>query len=121
MTVRATPGVLPIDRPAFVSEWVAVSWPPGFLIESAEKMLYPFLGGPNSEKGLAEFHRLPIFNEYFDELAAGFGLNFIHQLHGFHDAEHPSRFHDVSHFYKGIRIGIGGTIKSPDNGRANQD
>ena len=49
------------------------------------RLLLP--AGPDAEQRLAVLHRLPVFDDRREHFAAGVRLDFVHQLHGFHDAE----------------------------------
>ena len=41
----------------------------------------------NNEQGLAEFDRLPVFDQNLTYRAAGVSVDFIQQFHGFDDAQ----------------------------------
>ena len=44
--------------------------------------------GFDSEERLAILDGLTVLNIYLDDFARGLGLDFVHQLHGFDDADH---------------------------------
>src|SRR6202020_3027874 len=50
----------------------------------------------NAEQRHAVLHRSAIPDVHFHDLAGGISLNFVHQLHGFNDAEHLALFDGVA-------------------------
>ena len=50
-----------------------------------------FLGESNAKQSLAKFDRFSVLYVDLDNLAADFGFDFIHQLHGLNDAQNPAR------------------------------
>ena len=52
---------------------------------------------PNSKQRLPELNRLAVGNEALRNLAARVRFNLVHQLHGFHNADHLTLFHPVAH------------------------
>src|SRR6185437_9044451 len=57
-------------------------------------LLFP--AGMNGEERLTVFHRLAILDKHTHHFARHIRLDFVHQLHGFDDAENAPRFHAVS-------------------------
>jgi hypothetical protein len=52
----------------------------------------PVSSDANGEEGLTEFDGLAVGDETLHDFARGIGLDFIHQLHGFDDADYLSFF-----------------------------
>src|SRR5512140_2294204 len=82
-----------------------------------ERVVLPLSDG---EKRLAVFHRLPVLDQFLDDLAAGVGLDLVHQLHRLHDAQHLSGLYVVSRLHewrgpRGRRI-----VERPYDGRLHQ-
>src|SRR5580692_10066205 len=46
------------------------------------------LGRTNREQGFPVLHRSAVFNQLRDERTRHLGLDFVHQFHGFDDAQH---------------------------------
>src|SRR5580704_11725064 len=53
--------------------------------------------GPDTEQRLPVFHGLPVLDEDAQYLAADIGLDFVHELHGFHDAQRLPRLDVPAH------------------------
>src|SRR5678815_325154 len=68
---------------------------------------------------LAKFDGLPVLHESRGNLSSDFRLDFIHELHGFHNTQDCSLLHKVSHVNKRLRTGIGRLVESSDDRRLN--
>src|SRR5450432_5816 len=77
------------------------------------RLLLP--AGSDAEKRLPVLHRLPVFHVHANHFSAGVRLDFVHQLHGFHDAERLPAFHVPTHLHKRLRARARRAIKSPHN------
>src|SRR5579859_7432181 len=62
-----------------------------------------FAARMDAEEGLPVFDRLPILHKNAQHLAADVGLDFVHQLHSFHDAQRLPGFYVAADFYKRLR------------------
>ena len=56
---------------------------------------------------LAEFDGLAVGDEAFHDFAGRIGFDFVHQLHGFDDADHLALFHAIAGRDKGEAPGEG--------------
>src|SRR5579872_4057888 len=72
----------------------------------------------NQEQRLAIFNRLAIAGKLLHDLATRVGFDFVHQLHGFDDAQYLPRLHHVAHFDKRRRPGRGRFVKGAYDRRA---
>src|ERR1700747_3390666 len=70
----------------------------------------------DSEQWLTVFHWLPILNKNPQHFPAAVGLNLVHQLHGFDNAQSFPVFHISTNFHKRLRAGAGRTIESANDG-----
>src|SRR5271155_4948271 len=75
------------------------------------------LPGTQGEERLAVFDRLAALNEALDDLTGGVGLDLVHELHGFDDAENLSVLDLIADFHKGRRARRGRLIEGADDGR----
>src|SRR5579863_4128857 len=75
------------------------------------------MAGAQSEEGLSVLNRLAVLDETLDDLACAVALDFVHQLHGFNDAEHLSGFHLVSDLDERRRARRRRLVKRSDNRR----
>ena len=56
-----------------------------------------------AEKRLAIFHRVPVFDENPGHFPGHIRLNFVHQLHGFDDAQHLAGFDPLPDCHERLR------------------
>src|SRR5260370_7929417 len=81
---------------------------------------WPGLGaagiGGGSEGGLSELHGLGVLHQHLAHHTSDFGLDFVHDLHGFDDAHDLARRDAAAHLDVGPCPGLGGVIKRPDHG-----
>ena len=73
--------------------------------------------GPDRKQRLAVFHRLAIFDQDTHHFAADVRFNFIHQLHGFDDADHLPRLNRVAHLHERTAFRAGRGIERAHDGR----
>src|SRR5512143_13375 len=71
-------------------------------------------GSADHEQRLAELDRLAVLDEHRLDDAGGIGLDLVHQLHRFDDAERIARLDAVPHLDEWIRTRGRGTIERPD-------
>src|SRR5947209_7496195 len=67
---------------------------------------------------LPVFNRLAIRHQLFDHLSSYIRFDFVHQLHGFHDAQNLSNFHGVAWLHERRRSRRRRLVKCSDDGRA---
>src|ERR1700729_1520059 len=79
-----------------------------------------FLNRTDGKKSLPVLYRLSVHNESALHDTRGFGLNLIHQFHGFNDAEHLSRLDTLAHAHKRRGAWRRRFIESADDGRFDQ-
>src|SRR6188508_2385270 len=60
----------------------------------------------DGEKALAVLDGLAVLHVDLDDLAVAFGVDLVHQLHRFDDAEHVPLLHGLSDLRKGLRSGF---------------
>ena len=72
---------------------------------------------PYREKPLAVLHGLAAFDVDVHDLPVVFGVDFVHQLHRFDDAEHLPLLHAGADLDEGRRPGLGRSIERADNRR----
>ena len=74
------------------------------------------LGGTNAEEWFTEFNRFSRFGKDFGDGAREFGFDFVHDLHGFDDADDRLGVDDRTDI--DVRGGIGGgsTVEGADHG-----
>src|ERR1019366_1368666 len=75
-----------------------------------------FLNGPDAKESFSVFDRLAVLNELGFDDAWDVGLNLIHELHGFDDAEDFARDDVFADGDEGRSIGGGRFVKSTDDG-----
>ncbi len=75
------------------------------------------LSGANGKQLLPVFDGRVIRDQFFHDLAGHVRLDFVHQLHGFHNAENLTRLHHVAGFHKWRRAGRGRFVERADDGR----
>src|SRR3984957_4731767 len=80
----------------------------------------PLPAGTDAEQRLAVFHRLPVFDKDTNQFAAFVGLDFIHKLHGFHDAEGLPRLDMRAYFRKGFGTRARSLVVRSHNRRLDQ-
>src|SRR5438552_10530054 len=68
---------------------------------------------------LTVLDRLPVLRVDPDHDAVDVGLDLVHQLHRFNDAEHLSLGDVVAHVDEDLRLGVRGAIKSSHDRRGN--
>src|SRR5712691_8857095 len=69
------------------------------------------------EKDLAELHRLRVLCGDFPNDAPDLGLDFVHDLHRFDDADHLPHVHPRAHLHVRLRRGLRRLIERPHHGR----
>src|SRR5437773_6352633 len=69
---------------------------------------------------LPVFNRLAIRHQLFDHLSSYIRFDFVHQLHGFHDAQNLSNFHGVAWLHERRRSRRRRLVKCSDDGRADR-
>src|SRR5690349_5774452 len=74
------------------------------------------LSGFDDEQRLSVFDRLGVFHHHLGDPARHFGLDLVHQFHGFDDAHGLAYFHSVTFLDEGLRVRGGGRVKSPHHG-----
>ena len=72
---------------------------------------------PDREQPLAVLHRLAVLDVDVDDLAVVFGVDLVHQLHRFDDAEHLALVHAVADSKQRLRSGLGRAIERADDRR----
>src|SRR6266850_1318013 len=82
---------------------------------SRGRLLFP--ARTNAEEGLSVLYGLSIFGENADHFAGGIRFNLVHELHGFHDAEHLPGFDVRANLHEGIRAWAGGSVEGSYDGR----
>jgi len=73
--------------------------------------------GPEGKQRLPVLHWLTVLNEALHNLARAIALNFIHQLHRFHDADHLSVVDVIADLHKRRRARRRRFIERAHNGR----
>src|SRR6267378_4496956 len=68
------------------------------------------------EKDLAELHRLRVLCGDFPNDAPDFGLDFVHDLHRFDDADHLPHVHPGANLHVWLRGGLRRLVKRPHHG-----
>src|SRR5579871_4067368 len=76
-----------------------------------------FLKGADRKKGLSELDGLAVRHQLADDYPADFGLNLIHEFHGFDDAQHLPRLYSLADADKGRGIGSRALIERPHDRR----
>src|ERR1041384_4849004 len=76
-----------------------------------------FLNAPDGKKRLPVLHGLSVHDELALHDPRSLALDFVHQLHGFDDAEHLSGLHPLAHPHERRRTGTGALIKGADDRR----
>src|SRR5688572_16369351 len=71
----------------------------------------------DGEEPLAVVDGLAVLHIDLDDLAVAFGVDLVHQLHGFDDAEDLPLFDGLSDFRKGLRSGLRLAIEGADDRR----
>ncbi len=72
------------------------------------------------KRGLPEFDGLAVGDQALDDLAGGVGLDLVHQLHGFDDADHLALFHAIAGRDKSRGAWRRRTVIGADNRRLDQ-
>src|SRR5262245_61747738 len=67
--------------------------------------------GSDREEGLAVLHGLAVLVVHPHHLARHLGLDLVHELHGFDDAEDLAHLHVVAHAHERSRVGIGRPVE----------
>ena len=75
----------------------------------------PLRGGIDEEQGLAVFNRFCAFHQDFGDTAVYLGFDFIHEFHGFHDAQDLTFLDEILLFDIGIGFGGSRPKKCPDD------
>ena len=70
----------------------------------------------NDYQRLAVFDRSTVFNQNFFNDTGFLGFDFIHQLHGFDDAQSISDFNLLADFDKSGGVRAGGAVERTDHG-----
>src|ERR1700691_1751993 len=73
--------------------------------------------GPQGKQRLPVLHWLTVLNEALHDFARAVALNFIHQLHRFHDADHLPVVDVVANLHKRGRARRRRLIERAHNGR----
>src|SRR5271165_4453417 len=79
-----------------------------------------FAAGTYAKERLPVLHGLPIFHKNLHDFSGGIGFDFVHQLHGFHDAQRLAHVHVRPNFHEGLGARAGGFIIGAHNGRFDQ-
>src|SRR5271156_3486116 len=74
-----------------------------------------FAVGADAEQGFAVFHRVTVFHKDADYFAGCVGFDFVHQFHGFDDAEDLAGFYFGADADEGIGVGTGGYVEGADD------
>src|SRR6476619_3080343 len=72
---------------------------------------------PDGEEPLAILHRLAVFDVDVHDFAVVLGIDLVHQLHRFDDAEHLPLAHGGAYFDKRRRARFGRPIERADDRR----
>src|SRR6202011_644402 len=80
-----------------------------------------FLNRSDGKQSLPVLYRLSVHDELALDDARGLGLNLIHELHRFDDAEDLPRLHPLSYSYERRRARRRALIKGADDGRLHQN
>src|ERR1700724_3533277 len=75
-----------------------------------------FLNRPDAKEGFSVFHRLTILNELALDDAGDVGIDLVHELHRFDDAENLPGRHVLPNPHERRRFRRGSFIESTDNG-----
>lgn len=70
----------------------------------------------NNEQGLAEFDRLPVFDQNLTYGATGISVDFIEQFHGFDDAQGVAFLDHRAYLDEGRCARRGGAVESANHG-----
>src|ERR1035438_2261789 len=73
-----------------------------------------FLNRTDGKQSLPVLHRLPVHDQLALDDATGFGLDLVHQLHAFDDAEHLAGLHAFADAYEGRGLGRGGFVEGSE-------
>src|SRR5580704_7513093 len=76
-----------------------------------------FLNGTDAKERFSVFHRLPVLNELAFDHAGGIGLDFVHQLHRFDDAENIAGCHLFAYTHEWRRAWRRAIVIGADNRR----
>src|SRR5262245_53245143 len=72
--------------------------------------------GSNAEERLAVLDGMPVLVMDPDDLAGGLGLDLVHELHGFDDAQHLAHPDAVAHLDERRGVGVGRPVEGPHDG-----
>src|SRR6516165_6653706 len=110
------------------SEYTATVWMPSSLQAlmtrtaiSPRLAMRIFLNRPDGKQSLPVFHRLAVHDQPAFHDAGHFGLDLVHQLHRFDDAQDFAGLNTLAHADEGRRIWGGALIEGSDNGRFDQN
>src|SRR5216684_4123280 len=76
-----------------------------------------FLKGADAKQSLPVLDRLAVGDQLARHHSGDFGLDFVHELHRFDDAEHRARLHRLAHTHERRRARRGAFVESPHDRR----
>src|ERR1700689_3416713 len=74
-----------------------------------------FLNGPDAKEGFSVFDCLAVLHEFTLDDTGDIGLDFVHELHRFDDAEHFAGRDMLADAYERGGVGRGGFVESADD------
>src|SRR5207249_6168018 len=112
-------------RPTFSSRSDALRWTMWVMAALKLNVACPPWGasamGVHPEEELSELDGLGVLHQHFPHHARHLGLDFVHDLHRFDDANDLARRDTAPGLDVGVRAGLRGRVERPDHGRLDLD